>query len=358
MAYLDSLDDENDDEASPYDSISTRPPIGPVTPTPSASAADPMIKQFLMQKNASSMPTGDVSNDPLMQQYLKDKSSLDDLRQAKMHADTQSNLAQAFSQLAQGTNAPKDTGVFNKIASQNQEMISEKDKDIARQQKVMEAIAGRQARAADAEAKRKIADEIRNQTQSNREIARQDRKEREAKINTDIRLLPAEDQEVVKDLAKKSASKIAIANQIDAVMSKWDSLSDDQKLGQGRQLLKVLNSTEGADAIGAEEAKRLGTKLEFAMGNFTNSNPTQFGRDLKGFAEQARITSQGLKSAIKANESEIGRRYARVGIQKDPGVSAHQESGSQKIVVSNGQETLEIDPSDLADAEKDGYKRM
>lgn len=114
-------------------------------------------------------------------------------------------------------------------------------------------------------------------------------------------LLPIDQKEMVQDLSKKNASKYSIANQIDATLKGWDSLSDDQKLTQGRQLLKTLNSQEGADAIGAEEANRLGSKLEFALGNFTNSNPTQFGRDLEGFKKQAELTSTAIKNAIGSN---------------------------------------------------------
>lgn len=117
------------------------------------------------------------------------------------------------------------------------------------------------------------------------------------------------DQEIATDLSRKNASKVAIKNQIDAVMKNWDDLPDDQKVTQGRQLIKVLNSTEGADAVGSEEAKRLGGKLEFAFGNLTNSNPFQVGRDLSGFKEQANLTAQGLGSAIQANQ-DIVRRVA------------------------------------------------
>lgn len=152
--------------------------------------------------------------------------------------------------------------------------------------------------------------------------------------NQEFQQLPMEDQEVVKDLSKKNASKIAIVNQIDSVLENWDNLPDDQKLMQGRQLIKVLNSTEGSDAVGAEEAARLGAKLEFAMGNFTNSNPIQFGRDLPGFKSQATTTAKGIRGAIKANEGVIAERYRRAGIRT--GVPADR----------NPQEKVGTDPID------------
>lgn len=123
--------------------------------------------------------------------------------------------------------------------------------------------------------------------------------------------LPVEKKKFVETLGTKNANKVAIKNQIDAVTGNWDSLPDDQKLSAGRQLLKTLNSPEGADAIGVEEANRLGSRLEYALGNFTNSNPTQFGRDLKGFKEQAQNTSKSLDTAIRSNEGEIDKAYGR-----------------------------------------------
>lgn len=123
--------------------------------------------------------------------------------------------------------------------------------------------------------------------------------------------LPLDQKKIVEGLATKNASKESIKNQIDAVMSGWDNLSEDQKVAQGRQLLKTLNSTEGADAIGAEEANRLGAKLEFALGNVFNSNPMQFGRDLEGFKEQANLTSKSIGSAIESNKQTIGKAMGR-----------------------------------------------
>lgn len=157
------------------------------------------------------------------------------------------------------------------------------------------------------------------QDRLNRIDARDAKAREKLMYNKDILHLPAENQEVVKDLARKNASKLGIANQIDAVMSNWDSLTEDQQVAQGRQLLKVLNSTEGADAIGSEEANRLGSKVEFAMGNIFNSNPVQFGRDLPGFKEQATGTSKAIRGAISSNNQTIDKMYENVGIKKDAG---------------------------------------
>lgn len=129
--------------------------------------------------------------------------------------------------------------------------------------------------------------------------------------NSNGEKLPIDKKKVVETLASKNANKLSIANQIDAVMGGWDKLSEDQKVTQGRMLLKTLNSPEGADAIGTEEANRLGSKLEFALGNFTNSNPTQFGRDLDGFKAQAINASKFIKQGVKSNKSEIDQAMGR-----------------------------------------------
>lgn len=131
--------------------------------------------------------------------------------------------------------------------------------------------------------------------------------------------LPPEDKAIVSTLATKTANKVSIANQIDSMLADWDSLSEKDRLARGRQMIKVLNSTEGQDAVGAEESKRLGGMLEFAYGNFTNDNPVQFGRDLEGFRRQAMGTSEALKGAISQNSkqvSEITGRPPRFQTQK------------------------------------------
>lgn len=165
--------------------------------------------------------------------------------------------------------------------------------------------------------------------------------------------LPVDKQEVIKGLAKDNAGKESIANAIDAVLSNWDNLSDEEQLQQGRQLIKTLNSTQGKDAVGAEEAARLAGKLDFALGNLSpfNNNPIQFGRDLEGFKTDAQITSKGIRDAMAANQKTIDSNYGRQS-------QSPKTQSAGKIRVSNGSETLEIDPSDLADAEKDGFKRV
>jgi hypothetical protein len=61
--------------------------------------------------------------------------------------------------------------------------------------------------------------------------------------------LAPEDQAMVSTLSQKTANKISVANQIEAAFKDWERLNDSEKLSRGRSMLKVINSSEGADAI-------------------------------------------------------------------------------------------------------------
>ena len=54
------------------------------------------------------------------------------------------------------------------------------------------------------------------------------------------------------------------------------------------------------------------------MGNIFNENPIQFGRDIKGFFDDAKITSDSLADSINQNNKIIENAYSRVGVQKNP----------------------------------------
>jgi hypothetical protein len=123
--------------------------------------------------------------------------------------------------------------------------------------------------------------------------------------------LAPEDQAMVSTLSQKTANKISVANQIEAAFKDWERLNDSEKLSRGRSMLKVINSSEGADAIGAEEAKRLGGKLEFALGNLFNSNPVQFGRDLEGFKKDSLGYGEAIRASIDENNKIVQKLTGR-----------------------------------------------
>ena len=142
-------------------------------------------------------------------------------------------------------------------------------------------------------------------------LLRKEQLEKLTKENNQPSKLPVEDQKVVETLATKNAGKISIANQIDSYLTEFQKAPDKAtKLRVGGQMLKVLNSPEGADAIGVEEARRLGDALDFQMFNVFGAGP-MFGRDLGGFESQVKSTSEAVKGGVKTNQAEISRLTGR-----------------------------------------------
>lgn len=122
--------------------------------------------------------------------------------------------------------------------------------------------------------------------------------------------LPLDVKTGVTTLATKNANKQSIAGQLEAFSSNFDKLPEDQKVNQGLQMLKVLNSAEGQDAVSADEAKRLGALLDFSFG-FNELKQPQLGRDVKGFKKQLDDTAKNLRQAAKINQTEIDKKLGR-----------------------------------------------
>jgi hypothetical protein len=165
--------------------------------------------------------------------------------------------------------------------------------------------------------------------------------------------LPVENQEQIKKLADKNATKAGISTQIDATvkMLKDPQINSDQKLMQARQMIKVLNSVEGQDAVGAEEAKRLAGLLEYHVWpNMTNPGP-MFGRaPIEDFTTQAELSSRGLKDAMQTNQGIIGQLKTGKPLQVDvPQVGeivAKKQAGEGGLVKPAFAGTPKITPQD------------
>lgn len=122
-------------------------------------------------------------------------------------------------------------------------------------------------------------------------------KQRNANAKTDM------NRDIEKDFTKRNIQLASVKTAMDSAYSQLQdpNKSEEEKIKIGQGLLKLLNSAEGADAVGAEESKRIGGYLEYQMGNFTQ--PGKFiGRDLDGFAQQVRNNSELLADRIKRNE--------------------------------------------------------
>jgi hypothetical protein len=204
----------------------------------------------------------------------------------------------------------------------------------------------------------KIADLENKQTTSSNTKSHQDRmadlKEREigdlkthraallAKATKDPYKALSEPTKIqVQEIAKKNAGTQYVKNSIDAALAQLDdpNQSEEQKVKTGQGLLKTLNSTQGADAVGAEEAKRLGSFLEYKIANFRQ--PGGFwGRDVQDFVEQVRNKSTELGAIIKSNDqvlAELGQgkalsQGAGAETKARPGFMAEAQAGDVPAV--------------------------
>ena len=78
-------------------------------------------------------------------------------------------------------------------------------------------------------------------------------------------------------------------------------------------MLKILNSTVGQDAVGADEAKRLASFLQYKIANFTG--PGSFmGRDLEKFYTQVAEKNNAIKGAVAQDRQQIAKILEGNGI--------------------------------------------
>ncbi len=139
--------------------------------------------------------------------------------------------------------------------------------------------------------------------------------------------LPDDVKQFVQKTGERVGTQVSIANELNTFIDQWETLSEDEKLQQGRELMKTLNSAQGADAVGAEEVKRLGAKLEFATGNVFSSNPLQLGRDLDGFYQdvinsQAKVAKTANANRDQMRQAIIQRSIPTVAVAKEKKASS------------------------------------
>jgi hypothetical protein len=113
------------------------------------------------------------------------------------------------------------------------------------------------------------------------------------------------EESMVRDLAKKNAQKESVANQIQSALDQIKATKNpDDKYFLAQSLLTTLNSLEGPNALSEGERKMLAGQLTFSYGNFTNDNPIQFGRDLKGFENTVQGIINGVRGGISKNKTK------------------------------------------------------
>ncbi len=141
-------------------------------------------------------------------------------------------------------------------------------------------------------------------------------------------------------LAKQFESDYAKKTQISSVIQREVEIFDklvkagqiDQAVVHGNASLKALNSAFGADAVGVEEVKRLGSFLQQFKGPFEPGS--MFHRDLDKFSIQLKEKAKVLSNA--ANDSILQAKNIREnGLEAMKGTAS--EAGAPQMHGESGQ---------------------
>jgi hypothetical protein len=123
--------------------------------------------------------------------------------------------------------------------------------------------------------------------------------------------MPLDKKKFVDKLATEQASRYSITNQLQSSLDEFrKAKNEDDKIRYGQTLLKLLNSDQNPDAIGAEESKRIGSELEFQLFNLKNPGP-MFGRDLSAFERKIQSKINAQKETYKKNQQAIDGTMGR-----------------------------------------------
>lgn len=368
QSYLNPWDE--DDETKPYDSISSRSPLEdvgapapgmmpdmnlPPSPGEPSNAPNPAVMDFIRSQRAMTAPalsTKDILNDPYMKLYQEDQAKVQSGREAKIGADALSNMGASFAQLAQGVNTPKENPVYQTMTDQNKGMLSSLEGDADRRRKVIDAIENRKTREGDRALQRALLQGKMDETKQNKELQ-----------------LAVPGFERTGEVLPKVEEAVKLRNAV----ASTEQLSS--KLNELKDLVKDVGSFEYGGEKG-QRMKGLATEIQLL-----SKNPEMYnlgvltGPDLdlltsitadpdsikslftRNSTRLAQIDSQIKSVGNKLQSSAKSLGYRPKGASGPMGAS-NETSKSGKVLVTDGKQTLSIDPSDLADAEKDGFRRM
>lgn len=162
---------------------------------------------------------------------------------------------------------------------------------------------------------------------------------------------PVEKAQIGK-LGGQVAGQTSIINVLEAGKQEYEralaSGDEDLAIQIGNGMIKALNSDQGPDAVGNQEAERLSPYLQFKKFNLTG--PGSFvGRDLDKFGDQLGSSIGKLKGAVQRGQTQLKALESGNPVQFQD---------DQTVVVRNPEtgEELEIPRSDLSDAEGDGFE--
>jgi hypothetical protein len=166
-----------------------------------------------------------------------------------------------------------------------------------------------------------------------------------------FKALPKENQIQITKNAEKLASINNVGKAIKAVLPqlKDPNISTDQKQVLASSLAKTLNSPEGADAVGADEAARILAYLDY----YPNTKKGfKFGPDINSFVQQLENTGKFTDQRAGLLKKDIDQLQGRTA--KQPG--GLLKAQPKMVKVSNGKQTLMVPDSDAEAAMSDGFQ--
>lgn len=161
--------------------------------------------------------------------------------------------------------------------------------------------------------------------------------------------VPKDKQVQVEKLSGKVADRKQIKSDLDSALTQLDDpkLSEDEKLIVGREIIKTLNSTQGQDAVGAEESKRLASLLEYKILPRIGEPGNTFGRDVKLFTTQVRNNAARVGKSAETMQAEVDGLLGRGGLLKSGLVDKDKkQAGPKRGDIVDGYEFLGGDPAD------------
>lgn len=164
------------------------------------------------------------------------------------------------------------------------------------------------------------------------------------KANDPYENAPALVKEQAKGLTEANTKRESGLLNLKSVLSQLEDpkLPEDQKITAGQGAIKWLNDPMNPDAVGAQEANRIGGRLEqFQLGRPGAPLGVGFGRDLPGFTEQLR------NKALALEKGKFGAQDQIAGLLKQP-LQNHESNIPQKGGVKS------VAPK--AGEVRDGYK--
>lgn len=188
----------------------------------------------------------------------------------------------------------------------------------------------------------------REMMQNTKNQARQDKLEKEAKLSdkqladlaTHDSAIKALD-DVIEQKKKWDTGKLSMGmNKVAGMVGLDDAEKSAFKSSVGEQLAQYIKSISGATVSPTERAALL------------ENVPSVYDND-----DTFEAKAQALKKRLGRNR-QVELDTLEKGGKNTSAFKSEKQPMSSKIKVSNGKETFEIDESDLADAEKDGYHRI